>query len=59
MNMTSSLLCDSSGINASSVMGKALVVMRGNCDFSQKALVAQGLGAMALLIASNETLVRC
>uniref|UniRef100_A0A3Q4MNJ4 Signal peptide peptidase like 2A n=1 Tax=Neolamprologus brichardi TaxID=32507 RepID=A0A3Q4MNJ4_NEOBR len=56
VNMTSSLLCDSSGINASSVKGKALVVMRGNCDFSQKALIAQGLGAMALLIASNKTL---
>ncbi|XP_063334307.1 signal peptide peptidase-like 2A isoform X3 [Pelmatolapia mariae] len=57
VNWTSSLLCDSSGISPSSVKGKALVVMRGNCDFSQKALIAQGLGATTLLIASNETLI--
>uniref|UniRef100_A0A8C4I5L4 PA domain-containing protein n=1 Tax=Dicentrarchus labrax TaxID=13489 RepID=A0A8C4I5L4_DICLA len=39
------------------VKGKALVVMRGDCDFSHKALVAQSLGATTLLIASNNTLV--
>uniref|UniRef100_A0AAQ5Y441 PA domain-containing protein n=1 Tax=Amphiprion ocellaris TaxID=80972 RepID=A0AAQ5Y441_AMPOC len=38
------------------VKGKALVVTRGECDFSQKALVAQSLGAKTLLIASNEDL---
>uniref|UniRef100_A0A669BTP6 Signal peptide peptidase like 2A n=1 Tax=Oreochromis niloticus TaxID=8128 RepID=A0A669BTP6_ORENI len=57
VNMTSSLLCDSSEILPSSVKGKALVVMRGNCDFSQKALIAQRFGATTLLIASNETLI--
>ncbi|KAE8297304.1 Signal peptide peptidase-like 2A [Larimichthys crocea] len=31
--------------------------MRGDCSFSQKALVAQSLGATALLIASNKTMV--
>lgn len=39
------------------VKGKALVVLRGDCDFSQKALVAQSLGAKTLLIASNKSLV--
>ncbi|XP_030582029.1 signal peptide peptidase-like 2A isoform X2 [Archocentrus centrarchus] len=56
VNMTSSLLCDISGISPSVVNGKALVVMRGLCDFSQKALNAQRLGAKTLLIASNETM---
>uniref|UniRef100_A0A669B8X8 Signal peptide peptidase like 2A n=1 Tax=Oreochromis niloticus TaxID=8128 RepID=A0A669B8X8_ORENI len=46
-----------SEILPSSVKGKALVVMRGNCDFSQKALIAQRFGATTLLIASNETLI--
>ncbi|CAI5645966.1 unnamed protein product [Oreochromis niloticus] len=55
--MTSSQLCNSSETLPFSVKGKALVVMRGNCDFSQKALIAQGLGATTLLIASNETLI--
>ncbi|CAI5645962.1 unnamed protein product [Oreochromis niloticus] len=57
VNMTSSQLCNSSETLPFSVKGKALVVMRGNCDFSQKALIAQGLGATTLLIASNETLI--
>lgn len=57
VNMTSSQLCNSSESLPFSVKGKALVVMRGNCDFSQKALIAQGLGATTLLIASNETLI--
>ncbi|XP_047219503.1 signal peptide peptidase-like 2A isoform X2 [Girardinichthys multiradiatus] len=56
-NLTSSVLCDTSGIRPDVVKGKALVVMRGECDFSQKALVAQTLGATALLIASNKTLI--
>ncbi|XP_057702622.1 signal peptide peptidase-like 2A isoform X1 [Corythoichthys intestinalis] len=55
--MISTLLCDSSGVDPAMVNGKALVVMRGDCTFSQKALVAQMLGATTLLIASNKTLV--
>uniref|UniRef100_A0A8C4I4B7 PA domain-containing protein n=1 Tax=Dicentrarchus labrax TaxID=13489 RepID=A0A8C4I4B7_DICLA len=57
VNMTSNVLCNSSGISPDVVKGKALVVMRGDCDFSHKALVAQSLGATTLLIASNNTLV--
>uniref|UniRef100_A0A8C2G1T5 PA domain-containing protein n=1 Tax=Cyprinus carpio TaxID=7962 RepID=A0A8C2G1T5_CYPCA len=40
-----------------SLEGQAVVVMRGGCDFSQKALVAQDLGASVLLIASVDNLV--
>ncbi|XP_029353842.1 signal peptide peptidase-like 2A isoform X1 [Echeneis naucrates] len=57
MNMTSSLLCNGSGISPDVVKGKALVVRRGNCSFSQKALVAQSLGATTLLIASTIPLI--
>ncbi|XP_056237708.1 signal peptide peptidase-like 2A isoform X2 [Seriola aureovittata] len=57
MNMTSTVLCNSTGISPDVVKGKALVVTRGDCDFSQKALVAQSLGATALLIASNTSLI--
>ncbi|XP_034042816.1 signal peptide peptidase-like 2A isoform X2 [Thalassophryne amazonica] len=56
VNMTSTVLCDASGIIPEAVSGKAVVVMRGDCDFSQKAEVAQSLGATTLLIASNKTL---
>ncbi|XP_061621695.1 signal peptide peptidase-like 2A isoform X2 [Phyllopteryx taeniolatus] len=57
VNMMSTLLCDPSGVSPEVVKGKVLVVMRGDCTFSQKALVAQALGATTLLIASNKTLV--
>ncbi|XP_041797746.1 signal peptide peptidase-like 2A isoform X2 [Chelmon rostratus] len=57
VNMTSTLLCNGSGVSPDVVKGKALVVMRGDCNFSQKALVAQSLGATTLLIASNTTLI--
>ncbi|XP_022055243.1 signal peptide peptidase-like 2A isoform X3 [Acanthochromis polyacanthus] len=57
VNWTSTLLCNASNIPPDSVKGKAIVVMRGECDFSQKALVAQSLGAKTLLIASNEPLI--
>ncbi|XP_070815798.1 signal peptide peptidase-like 2A isoform X4 [Chaetodon trifascialis] len=57
VNMTSTLLCNGSGVSPDVVKGKALVVMRGDCTFSQKALVAQSLGATTLLIASNRTLI--
>uniref|UniRef100_A0A672JND2 PA domain-containing protein n=1 Tax=Salarias fasciatus TaxID=181472 RepID=A0A672JND2_SALFA len=58
VNMISTMLCDSTGVSPSTVNGSALVVMRGDCNFSQKAVVAQSLGAAALLIASNDTMVR-
>uniref|UniRef100_A0AAQ4R7H6 PA domain-containing protein n=1 Tax=Gasterosteus aculeatus aculeatus TaxID=481459 RepID=A0AAQ4R7H6_GASAC len=57
VNMTSTVLCNPSGVTPDVVKGKALVVMRGDCDFSKKALVAQGLGATALLIASKIPLI--
>ncbi|KAM6980578.1 signal peptide peptidase-like 2A [Aplochiton taeniatus] len=53
LNLTSTQLCNSSGVNPMDVKGKAVVVMRGQCNFSQKAVVAQDLGAVALLIAST------
>ncbi|XP_060896410.1 signal peptide peptidase-like 2A isoform X1 [Labrus mixtus] len=57
VNLTYTVLCDASGVNPNVVKDKAVVVMRGDCDFSQKALVAQSLGAKALLIASNISLI--
>lgn len=54
VNLVSSYLCDST--NIPDVTGKALVVMRGQCDFSQKALIAQEHGAAVLLIASNKSM---
>ncbi|CAJ1049027.1 signal peptide peptidase-like 2A isoform X1 [Xyrichtys novacula] len=57
VNLTSTVLCTSSGISPDVVKDKAVVVMRGDCDFSQKALAAQSLGAKALLIASNISLI--
>lgn len=57
VNLISQLLCNGSGVTPDLVKGKAVVVMRGDCDFSQKALTAQELGATTLLIASNKTLV--
>lgn len=55
--MTFTVLCNTSGVSPEAVKGNAVVVMRGDCDFSQKALVAQSLGATTLLIASNTLLV--
>lgn len=57
VNMTSTLLCNATGIQPDVVNGKALVVMSGVCNFSQKALVAQSLGAKVLLLASTTKLV--
>ncbi|XP_054627006.1 signal peptide peptidase-like 2A isoform X2 [Dunckerocampus dactyliophorus] len=57
VNMTSTTLCNQSGVRPEVVKDKAMVVMRGDCPFSQKAQVAQSLGASVLLIASLETLV--
>ncbi|KAI9545205.1 hypothetical protein NQZ68_038518 [Dissostichus eleginoides] len=56
VNLTSTVLCNTSGVNPDLVNGKAVVVMRGDCDLSQKARVAQSLNATALLIASNKAL---
>uniref|UniRef100_A0A673B211 Signal peptide peptidase-like 2A n=1 Tax=Sphaeramia orbicularis TaxID=375764 RepID=A0A673B211_9TELE len=57
VDLTYTLLCNTSGVTPDTVRGKAVVVMRGECNFSQKALIAQGLGATSLLIASNLSLV--
>uniref|UniRef100_A0A8C6V1T0 Signal peptide peptidase like 2A n=1 Tax=Neogobius melanostomus TaxID=47308 RepID=A0A8C6V1T0_9GOBI len=57
VNLISQFLCNDSGVTPGLVKGKAVVVMRGDCDFSQKALTAQVLGATTLLIASNTTMV--
>ncbi|CAG5852997.1 unnamed protein product [Menidia menidia] len=55
VNLTSTLLCNASGVDTD-VKDKAVVVMRGGCDYSQKAIIAQSLGAKTLLIASNRTM---
>ena len=55
--MTSSLLCNDSGVSPDVIKGKVLAVTEGVCGFGQKALTAQNLGARALLIVSNTTLV--
>lgn len=57
VNLTSTLLCNDSGVSPAVVNGKAVVVMNGGCNVSQKALIAQALGAKTLLLASNSTLV--
>uniref|UniRef100_A0A3P8XHA7 PA domain-containing protein n=1 Tax=Esox lucius TaxID=8010 RepID=A0A3P8XHA7_ESOLU len=57
VNLSSSLLCTSAGITPSTVQGKAVVVMRGECDFSQKALVAQDMGVTTLIIVSTTPMV--
>ncbi|KAG7249030.1 hypothetical protein CRUP_005613, partial [Coryphaenoides rupestris] len=58
---TSTMLCEEGsfppGLTPAMVKGSALVVLSGGCDVSQKAVVAQSLGAKALLIASNTTLI--
>ena len=57
VNLTSTMLCNGSGVSPDVLKGKAVVVMRGDCTFSQKAVIAQNLGARSLLIASNKNLV--
>ncbi|XP_076850049.1 signal peptide peptidase-like 2A isoform X2 [Brachyhypopomus gauderio] len=54
VNLTFTVLCHPEGLKKDSLQGMAVVVMRGTCAFSQKALVAQYLGAAVLLIASTE-----
>uniref|UniRef100_A0A8C9LFG5 PA domain-containing protein n=1 Tax=Pavo cristatus TaxID=9049 RepID=A0A8C9LFG5_PAVCR len=55
-NLTSTVLCDSSEVPAVVMKDKAVVVMRGNCTFLEKARIAQSLGAKMLLIASKARL---
>lgn len=57
VNMTSTILCDQTGVTPEMVKGKALVVMSGGCELSLKALIAQSLGATTLLVANNKSLV--
>ncbi|KAG9352238.1 hypothetical protein JZ751_020651 [Albula glossodonta] len=57
VNLTSSFFCSALGVTPDSLRGKAVVVMSGECDFSQKALVAQDLGASAILIATKKALL--
>ncbi|XP_006013268.1 signal peptide peptidase-like 2A isoform X2 [Latimeria chalumnae] len=57
-NLTSTDLCSNTDVpSSSSLKGKAVVVMRGNCTFLEKAAIAQINGAKALLIASKTGLV--
>lgn len=57
VNLTSTTLCDVGEVKPDSVKGAAVCVMRGECDFSQKAQVAQQLGVTVLLIASKVAMV--
>ncbi|XP_051513458.1 signal peptide peptidase-like 2A isoform X2 [Myxocyprinus asiaticus] len=57
VNLTSSPLCERGQLTPGSLQGKAVAVMRGECDFSTKAQVAQELGATALLVTSTESMV--
>ncbi|KAG5839436.1 signal peptide peptidase-like 2A isoform X1 [Anguilla anguilla] len=57
VNLTSSTLCNISGPGPVVLKGKAVVVMRGGCEFVQKAVMAQDLGATTILIASKTPLV--
>lgn len=57
--MTSTVLCSSSDVPSGIMKDKAVVVMRGNCTFLEKARIAQSLGAKILLIASKSRLVSC
>ncbi|XP_073785659.1 signal peptide peptidase-like 2A isoform X1 [Danio rerio] len=56
-NLSSSRLCSAGQLSPGALRGMAVLVMRGECVFSQKAEVAQSLGAELLLIASTENLV--
>ncbi|KAK1143838.1 signal peptide peptidase-like 2A isoform X1 [Acipenser oxyrinchus oxyrinchus] len=56
VNLTSSVLCHQTDLPPAGLNGKAVVVMRGNCSFEEKALIAQSSGARAILIASKTSL---
>ncbi|PKU34441.1 signal peptide peptidasehypothetical protein [Limosa lapponica baueri] len=55
-NLTSTVLCNSSEVPSGLMKDKAVVVMRGNCTFLEKARIAQTSGAKMLLIASKPRL---
>ncbi|KAM6195990.1 signal peptide peptidase-like 2A isoform 2-T2 [Sarcoramphus papa] len=55
-NLTSTVLCNSSEVPSGLMKDKAVVVMRGNCTFLEKARIAQSSGAKMLLIASKSRL---
>ncbi|KAM9181617.1 signal peptide peptidase-like 2A isoform 3-T3 [Mergus octosetaceus] len=55
-NLTSTVLCNSSEVPSGLMKDKAVVVMRGNCTFLEKARIAQRSGAKMLLIASKARL---
>ncbi|XP_038824884.1 signal peptide peptidase-like 2A isoform X4 [Salvelinus namaycush] len=56
VNLSSRQLCSSAGVSPDIVRGKAVVVMSGECNISQKAVVAQDLGAAALIVASTKSM---
>ncbi|EMP29146.1 Signal peptide peptidase-like 2A, partial [Chelonia mydas] len=57
-NLTSKVFCSNSEVPSTLVIkDKAVVVMRGNCSFVDKARTAQSHGAKMLLIASKTGLV--
>lgn len=56
-NLTSTELCIPSEVPSGLMKDKAVVVMRGNCTFLEKARIAQSSGAKMLLIASKPRLV--
>nr|XP_020645696.1 signal peptide peptidase-like 2A isoform X1 [Pogona vitticeps] len=51
--LTPKLLCSPTEATREMVKDKAIVVLRGNCTFLEKAAIAQNLGAKILLIASE------
>uniref|UniRef100_A0A7M4FBJ5 Signal peptide peptidase like 2A n=1 Tax=Crocodylus porosus TaxID=8502 RepID=A0A7M4FBJ5_CROPO len=55
-NLTSTVLCSYSDVPSGFIKDKAVVVMRGNCTFLEKARIAQKHGARTLLIASKTAL---
>ncbi|NXP43712.1 SPP2A protein, partial [Heliornis fulica] len=55
-NLTSTVLCNSSDVPSALMKDKAVVVMRGNCTFLEKARIAESSGAKMLLIASKSRL---
>nr|XP_056721860.1 signal peptide peptidase-like 2A [Euleptes europaea] len=53
MDLTSTLLCNASEVPPQTMKDKAVVVMRGNCSFLEKAWIAQNQDAKILLVASK------
>ena len=61
LNLSSTTLCNPSaippGVHPALLVGRAVVVLGGECNISRKALVAKSLGVGALLVASRTYLV--